>query len=173
MSSKDMDAVDRAVQQRVTTAMAAAGLPQSRIDLEVLYMLPQTFLRAYQRLFIEALGDARETLPGNSQDAALGKPKSISRYRGEMPAPHGGGKRFRTNWVIKSEQAFDAKKSIDRRLERLAGVIAETMGSRDAVMLQCSSCLLRLEDAQAMLPIKMRFCPRCGVKLDDRGPQGE
>ena len=45
------DAIEREVQRRLTDYLVSAGVPQGRISLEVLYMLPTEFTRAYEELF--------------------------------------------------------------------------------------------------------------------------
>lgn len=56
------------------------------------------------------------------------KPKPPARVPGKIGGVTGGGKRYRTHWLIRDEKAFALKTSIDRKLKRVAAEIERELG---------------------------------------------
>jgi hypothetical protein len=156
------DAIEREVQRRVSEILSSAGVSHGRVSHEVLFMLPPEFIRAYTRLFDRALLESVKGGKGPDQ----GTPKKVdAKHRGKMPMTGGGGKRFRTHWVIRDEDAFKAKGSIDRKLRRLTRDIEMVLGYPQATASKCHRCQIDLMPARDVLAGNLRFCPSCGSDL--------
>lgn len=115
------DQVEDQVRRRITDLLASAGVSRSRINLEVLYMLPPEFVRMYVDLFDRALGDPISRAGDGGKDEgrikASGKSKDPMRARSRAGAQ--GGKRFVAgSWPVKSEAALEEKRKLDRSLVR-------------------------------------------------------
>jgi NADH pyrophosphatase NudC (nudix superfamily) len=129
-----------------------AGLFASRPDLEVLLLLPDTFVRAYTQLFHTALRD----IPADVKDPDSQREHKPKRA-GKIQGAGGGGKKFIAGrWVIRSPKALERKRYVDRQLRKLARWIT-TEGMRESELTsRCSGCGVWTEE-------HWRFCPRCGV----------
>ncbi len=158
------DAIEREVQRRVANVLASAGVPQGQLNLEVLFMLPPEFVRAYTRLFDRALLESVKGGKGPDH----GTPKKVDpKWKGKIvgAGAGGAGKRYRTHWLIRDEQAFRAKGSIDRKLRRLTGDIEKILGAPDGHELKCSRCNTDITAAKDVMAGNLRFCPSCGCDL--------
>lgn len=175
--------VDAEVRRRLTEMAAAAGVPHSRASLEVLYLLPDAFLRVWTELF-----DAALKLPDSPQgkgvaDGELGKASSNETMRGTHKglrtdsgkegggsAPHLGGgapKKGPGGWVVKDTRALELKGKMDKRLRSMAREIRRelagageggTADSGRARILQCGGCG-RIAETTWL------YCPHCGGKF--------
>lgn len=151
----NLDAIELEVQRRLADYLASAGVPQGRISLEVLYMLPPDFIRAYRTLFDRAFLES-------VSDSGGGDPGRAPERRKNVGVGSKGGKRYRTYWVIRDEQAFQLKGSVDRKLKRLA----LEMGTRAGKEVKCQSCSSKLQSLQDASGRKLlRFCPYCSHSL--------
>lgn len=168
------DAIEREVQKRLTARLVAAGVRQGEISLQVLFMLPPEFVREYERLFYASLTEDSTAKPGAGGREG-GQPKAVpSKLRGtagSMHARDGGGKRYRTYWSIKNEEALKRKGSIDRKLLRLVRDMREMREDTTAIdpAAQCPHCSGSLKDALMVLGATMRFCPLCGKGVSVNG----
>ena len=156
------DEIDEALGRRLTEIAAAAGVDHSRASLEVLYYLPKDFLDRYVELFNASLKLDSGGMGGSAQ-GELGKADVSGRYRGKRPMVGAGGKRYKTYWVVKSDELLDLKKKVDKRLRQLGRDIATDMmfpedesekGKKDG-RVQCSRC-------GRIMGGSWKFCPECG-----------
>lgn len=157
-SRQNEAAIDEKVKRRLTEMMAAAGIPHSRIALEVLYYLPKGFLDQYAEMFTRAVkADGGESQRNTAQQdgAEVGK--------AETPGGRGGAKqqtkRYKKTFVVLDERALDLKGKIDSRLRGMAREIASELAgigvkASDRVLV-CSSC-------GAFMQAAWKYCPRCG-----------
>lgn len=148
-----MDALDDKVRSRLAEIRASAGVPHAQISLDVLYFLPERFLRAYADMFTKALkADGGEDQRARSQ-AEAGEV-------GKAPGGSGGGRRYKKTFVVLDEKALDLKSQIDKRL-RMVGREIETIltgGSMEKQDIRCPSC-------GAFVQARWKFCPMEGARL--------
>lgn len=106
----------------------SAGLPQGRLSLEVLYLLPDSFVDAYVKLFWEALAEVGSGGAGKGSGEANVVASGVSSERrghggkdghGSLQS-RGGGKKYKNTWLLRNEKALKAKDSIDHVLVQLA-----------------------------------------------------
>ena len=154
MSKKTEDHINDEVRRRLADYMASAGVPRGNIALEVLYLLPSEFVRAYTDLFWQAVGDPISPQGDGGKDEGRIKAKGISSSpmnTRKMRAAQSGGKRFvQRVWPVKNEAAMDAKLKLDRLLVRsvekahqsLRGVGQDRSGPEevDERVKACRSC---------------------------------
>lgn len=172
--------IEGEVRRRLTEMAASAGVPHSRASLEVLYLLPDAFLRVWVELFDKAL-----KLPDSPQgkgvvDGELGKAPSNS----PMPGSHkglrvnsgaqagsgthlGGGapKKGPNGWLVKDQGALDLKAKMDKRLRSMAREIRRELAGvegEEAKVLFCSGCGRIAEP-------RWNYCPHCSDRLPTLG----
>jgi hypothetical protein len=141
---------------RVAEALASAGVGHGRVSVEVLYMLPDEFVQSYVRLFLRAL---REDVSGGGmagEGKASGRAGDRMQRKGKPVGKRkipgvGGGRRYRTHWVVRDEKALERKRKIDRRLRR----IAAEMSKRKVEDEKCGGCGRFIERDYL-------HCPWCG-----------
>jgi hypothetical protein len=168
------DAIEREVQRRLTERAAAAGLAPGRISLEVLFLLPPDFVRAYTMLFDRSLKES--VVGGGNKDQAVTKkvskqPRLSAKSKHRMVPSGMQGKRYREFWTVRDERAFRFKAQIDRRLRRLSREIALTLNPDKAdkfTLTSCDRCAIDLTPHME-LGYKIQFCPRCGTAIGARG----
>lgn len=131
MSSAE-DAIEREVRKRLAERLVSAGVDNGRVSLEILYLLPPEFVRAYVSLWDRALGPGHGVANPNSgmgEAAAASRPQRIKTGGRGTDATRdafsrgagggGGGKRHREFWVVRDEGALTVKSSVDRKLLRV------------------------------------------------------
>lgn len=110
------------VRTQVQELLSSAGVDQGRVALEVLYWMPVEFLEDYRDLFMRALhlGDGDDRDKAGADEGRLVK-KVKPEIRGKKGGMHatGGGKRYKTEWVVKDEKAMDVKRRVDNKLKNL------------------------------------------------------
>lgn len=154
---------DRIRQKIIAEMVSAGGWPEGRVSLEVLYLLPREFTNAYVALFYDALVEQAGSRPTPEADTPAlsstptteaGKARKTAKRRSSGPlqfqGQHGGGKKYKTHWVIRSERALHKKQRTDAKLRELA----QAMASNDASN-QCPGCKKWLQPT-------WRYCPGCG-----------
>lgn len=165
------------VRHRLAEMMASAGVPHSRASLEVLYLLPRTFLDRYVELFDAALRLPSSPQGGTGRAGDLGKANSHEPLRGTAKglrinsgkegggdAPHlggGAGKKGPGVWAVKNVEALEFKKRIDTKLRALAREIRVGLAGeqRGVTIKQCTQCA-------KIVAADWKFCARCGHQLD-------
>lgn len=123
--------VENEVRRRLADSLAAAGVGHGRISLEVLYMMPPDFVRAYTQLFNRALAEDVIQPGGGGQGDSDNRDENVRKAikgRARLKPnskttmfPNGAraGRRFKVHWIVRDEAAFKVKASVDRKLNRL------------------------------------------------------
>src|SRR5436190_19055346 len=160
---------------QILKELSASGmLPQNRISLEVLYLLPQDFIEQYTTLFFEAL---REDAKGTDLEARAGemtqttrsgaekvKVRVSDRRAGEGAVARGaqgeGTKRYRNAWVIRNEKALKLKGDIDGKLRDVTEDIIE--GLKPDSRLAGTGRRCKGAGCGRFLKNEWRYCPSCG-----------
>lgn len=157
----------------------SGGLPESRLGLEILYLLPDDFVQFYGALFHRALsvGDS-SVMHGRSGglDKAKGNTGTVTGSDTRLQSS-GTGKKFKnTGMTIGSEAMLKLKRDIDnellrlvtvgKALERQAGGVqglerSEKSRAGDAKTPQSHQC--RNGTCRSFLKESWKFCPRCGT----------
>lgn len=162
----DRKALDNAVRDRLTEIFAAAGLSSNRAALELLFLLPRDFLETYEKLFERALKLDGASAAGALKNAAvLGKSKGgTSATTGrKTQLSSGGGKKYKTFWLIKDDGALALKHTLDKKLRRLGREVQNDLDDlqdmADGVEVKgkcrCGRCgMIMAKD--------WNFCPGCG-----------
>lgn len=149
------DALEDKVRARLAEIRASAGVPHSQISLEVLYFLPEGFLKQYQDLFTRALkSDGGESQRAKSQAEAGALGKATGGSTGGAP------RRYKRAFVVLDEKALDLKATIDKRLRMIgrdirSGMAGEEMERADR---RCPSCGTFVQN-------RWKFCPLEGSSL--------
>jgi len=172
-TNSNLDAIEREVRRRVSDYMASAGVPYGRIAVEILYMLPPDFVRAYRKVWDRALRPDVVSSGGAGGGGGIEKAKNSKNERSRQSWANGArhGKGYANHWVVKDEEAMKLKGSADRKLGRLASELEEMLGKPKArageLQVQCASCDTTLAELQRGVRWKLRFCPRCGSGLGE------
>lgn len=120
------EVIEDGVRARLQEILVASGVKSSEVALEVLFWLPVGFVREYGELYMRALalGDGsvgeNGAKAGEDQGRLVAKVPSKLRGTEKGLSAQGGGKRYKTEWVVKDEQALALKARIDRKLGKLA-----------------------------------------------------
>lgn len=155
---------------------ASGGLPQGRITLEFLYLMPQDFIDAYTSLFWQALHEEKPvgqgvegegSVAGEGKDA-MPKLKTQAKQKGialgsENRLQATGGKRYKTYWTVRDEKALRLKSRVDTKLRELAGMMRRSGMEVEIRILPCGQC-------GKFMRGEWRFCPGCGNNL---GPNSQ
>lgn len=147
--------LDDKVRQRLAEIRAAAGVPHSQISLEVLYFLPERFIRAYGDLFTHALkSDGGEDSRARSQAQAGDLGKATGKGAKE-------GRRYKKGFVVLNERLLDQKSAIDKRLRMMARDIEAVMLGQEIhkAPQRCPSCGTFVQG-------RWKYCPMEGTALD-------
>lgn len=151
MAKRTEDHIQDEVRRRIVAYHAAAGVPRQNIALEVLFLLPPEFVRAYQELFWQAVSDPISPQGDGGKDEGRIKAKGTSRdpMRARSMGGAAPGKRYiQSNWPVRDPRAADAKSKLDRSLVRsVTRVLSELRGTQ--------------VDEQ----VKQRRCGECGQFL--------
>jgi len=149
--------------RKLADALADAGVGSRRVAIELLYLLPESFVAAYESLFHEALslgdeGKGRQ----NDEQAALGRAASGGSGKGS-----GGGSRKNSVFPIKNDEAFAKKEWVDRQLRKLTRAMNGGVGLNEQE--ERFKCGQRTEKARAekkgcgkWQEKNWIYCPFCG-----------
>lgn len=166
-TNSNLDAIEREVRRRVSDYMASGGVPHGRIAVEILYMLPPEFVRAYRKVWERALRpDVQGVVAGSGDEKAANSKGERTRQGFAQGAKRGKG--YANHWVVKDEEALKLKGSIDRKLGRLASELEDSLGKpgKSPGALICESCDTDLSSArEGTGRWRFAFCPRCGAQL--------
>jgi hypothetical protein len=104
--------------RKLADALADAGVGSRRVAIELLYLLPDSFVAAYEQLFHEtfSLGDEGKG-QANERQADLGRAKGSG-------AGSGSGSRKGSVFPVKNEKKLDQKAWVDRKLREIARKIS-------------------------------------------------
>lgn len=173
------------VEKRLVERLASAGLPQSQIALQVLFLLPRDFVDSYSSLYHTALkvGDRGreenwiENADGTTERiGGVGKASGARRTGmregqtlGGM-AGASGGKTYKRAWTVADEKALETKSRIDKKLRKMGreirvflgeGVGGKDEGSEERRQCKGKSCKKWIEN--------WKYCPHCGTRQSARG----
>lgn len=125
---------------------------------ELLLLLPEPFVQAYERLFWTALSDPSAVNAREGIDKAKGTSGTVLGSDNQLQAS-GTGKRFRnTGFLIRSEKAVARKQWVDQKLLDLTADIGASLRGESLKTRQCRGVSCR-----RMLDRKWAFCPSCGT----------
>lgn len=153
----------------ITDLASSGGLNTGRAAIELLFLLPSSFVDAYQRLFWTAFADEAESRGGGSKNdrdsvgKAKGKTKSGIVTGSETNLQvSGSGKRYRRlGLMIRNEGALGRKIWVDQKLDGMVQDILKSLRGEKLNTRQCGGV-----GCKRMMDWKWRFCPSCGW---DRG----
>lgn len=124
---------------------------------ELLLLLPESFVQAYERLFWTALSDPNAGRAKEGIDKAKGNTGTVLGSDNRLQAS-GTGKRFRnTGFIVKSEKAVARKAWVDQKLEGLVADIEASLRGESLRTRQCKGV-----GCKRMLDRKWKYCPNCG-----------
>lgn len=161
------DGLDYRLRRRLAEVLSSAGVDEGRVAVEILYLLPQEFVRGYEDLFHRALTTGEEGRgERDDQKAELG--------RGRKAAAKAPKKTGRGIWVVRNDRALGEKERVDRALRKLARGMKDAGGAgvgKDAVR-KCGEARAErktpIEDVQEgrscgkWLEAGWKWCPFCG-----------
>ncbi len=173
--SDGLDWNTRLVQEKFQRWMADylsdAGVPYARLSLELLFLLPETFMKNYKQLFAESLG------PVDSGADARGKAavRTGATGRAKGKATGGTGKRYKNLPLsIRNEDALEFKQRIDKRLRSMGREIAQELDEMSAarrlgierkVETGETSDTARCPNCGKFAAQSWNWCPICGSKI--------
>lgn len=125
---------------------------------ELLLLLPEAFVQAYERLFWTALSDPSAVNTREGIDKAKGNSGTVLGSDTRLQAA-GTGKRYRnTGFLIGSEKALARKQWVDQKLDDLVSDINASLKGESLRTRQCPGHRCR-----RMLDRKWNWCPNCGT----------
>lgn len=145
--------------RKLADALADAGVGSRRVAIELLYLLPDSFVAAYEQLFHEALslGDEGKG-EQNDEQARVGRSKGSG-------ASSGSSSRKGSVFPVKNEAKLEQKNWVDRQLRKLARTMAEGVVVEDRV--KCGQRTERLRKSKMgcgkWMEQGWKFCPSCGL----------
>lgn len=165
----------------------SGGLPDSQVGLEVLYLLPDSFVQFYQQLFHKALSGADGSAisgKGGGANKAIGAPGMVLGSETRLQAA-GGGKKWKnpTN-MLGSEKAMRVKAQVDKELEQLVGIGSDALRSKarqgaepsTPVLSQCRGKVTVTNGPDTVvkgcgkfLKRGWKYCPTCGSEVTTVG----
>lgn len=173
--SGDSDAFWVGYRTHAFELVESGGLPESRVGLEVLFMLPSSFVNFYSDLFGRALrvddGSVMHGRSGGLEKAAGAKGMMLGSEVGTQAK--GGGKKWKnTPMAIGNEQALKVKEKVDAGLQALIQDCQPnlTKGPGAVEALQCTGTLAgqvglngEVKKCRQFLKASWKYCPACGT----------
>lgn len=156
--------------KRLADALADAGVGARRVAIEVLYLLPEGFVREYELLFHEALSLGDEGKGGvNDAQATLGRAAS------GLKGGSGGGSRRHSVFPVKSEAALEKKLWVDRQLRKLTRAMQQHAGASETAGINATEGRYRCGQRTERSRNQKRgcgkwqeknwiYCPYCGTQ---------
>lgn len=149
-----------AVRQRVAKALAGAGLAEQQVAAEVLLLLPESFLTAYEVLYLETWQKASGSISYGDEAAenpvATKWRVSTNQTETRGTASTKGRGSISKGMGIKSTRAQMTKEWADRKLRKLAREISARMNDEDGSVRRCAGKCRRLAEDT------WNYCPNCG-----------
>jgi hypothetical protein len=146
---------------RLAEVLSSAGVDEGRVALEVLYLLPQEFVRGYTDLFHRALRAGDEGMGGrNDAKAELGRSLGREKAGGKTPKKAGG----RGPFAVRDEKALGEKQRIDRQLRKLARSMRDggAAGTGKEQVSRCGEDSDK-EGCGKWVESGWNWCPYCGT----------
>lgn len=138
---KDWGKVTGGDRKKIAEILSSAGVDAGRVAVEILYLLPEGFVREYERLFHDALTTGEEGRGGADEEKALlGKAtgKRVTRAAGETMGGAKTGKKapdkIGGRMVVRNAERWGEKQRVDRELRKLARGMA---GGRKSGVRKC------------------------------------
>lgn len=178
--SGDSDAFWVGYRTHAFEMVESGGLPESRVGLEVLFMLPSAFVNFYSDLFGRALRvDDGSVMHGRSGglEKAKGEGGMVTGSSTKLQAGGGGKKWKNTPMAIGNEQALKVKEKVDAGLQALMKDCQPDLASGSTGAIQCSGTLAGVagvdlglngeaRKCRQFLKGSWKFCPGCGTAVD-------
>lgn len=194
VSGRVADEVDK----RLAEYFGAAGLPQSQIALQVLYLLPREFVDAYQALYHRALKVAGDKGLGalvevevevKGPDGKKTGETEIERHSGVGRASGGRrsalkegstlggmagakkGKAYKRAWIVADEMALEKKIGIDKRLRKIARELRALLAEEGAGTDSGGDERKKCGGKKCgkFLELGWKYCPSCGARQRSGG----
>lgn len=152
--------------QRLAEALSRGGLNERQVMAEVLLLLPEQFLTAYEVLYLETWQKASGSVVVGDPNAE--KPVAVKwRTSSGQTETRGGASKKGHGSVskglgIKSVRAAATKEWADRRLRAMAREITQRMGDEDTPIRRCSGARCR-----KLAEARWVYCPYCGAATQD------
>jgi hypothetical protein len=157
MAKTQSDKVEDEVRRRMVEILGSGGVGRGRISLEVLYLLPTQFVSMYRELFDRAFSDPiKPQTDGGKDEGRVKKPIKGDPVRNiSASGAQSGSKKFRTGaWPIRSEEAVEAKRKLDRKLVK---------ATEEALVAARRKPLRAAGYQDELVPTDdLRRCERCG-----------
>lgn len=154
----------------VKELLVSGGLVESQAGIQVLFMLPAAFVRAYAGLFERTLREAGGAVSGKGIEHDRGSGKAKGRSGMALGSENalqakGGGKKWKEQQLpINSSQLLSFKTSLDVELLELSGRIEARMkagkGSSAGGAGVCKGV-----GCKRFTRREWKFCPSCGTQL--------
>lgn len=101
--------------------LLSAGHPPSSVAAEVLLLLPEDFVRAYEGLYTEVVGVKRDANPDSARSSAKRAVRVSTGQEPQMNTVGGaGGRGFGPRSPVSSDEAQSLKARVDRKLRKIA-----------------------------------------------------
>lgn len=101
--------------------LLAAGHAPSSIAAEVLLLLPEDFVRAYEGLYTDMIGVKRDDNPDSARSSAKRAVRVSTGQEPQMNTVGGaGGRGFGPRSPVSSDEAQSIKSRVDRKLRKIA-----------------------------------------------------
>ena len=172
----------------------SGGLPQSQLGLEILFLLPDSFVKLYSSLFHQALagGDSRAVSgKGGGLEKAAGSTGIVLGSTVGAQA-RGNGKRYRTPTnMVASTDALKVKETLDKELDELVRLAKNALsmyrskaashtqpstktgapkGTSDSV--RCHGRYMgrngHMRGCGRFIRSNWHYCPTCGTKTETK-----
>lgn len=152
--------------QRLAEALSRGGLNEQQVAAEVLLLLPEQFLTAYEVLFLEAWqkvgGGVRIGDPDAEVPVALKWRTSSSQVETRGTASPKGSGSISKGLGVKSTKAAATKEWADRQLRKIAREINARMSDDTSPVRRCAGGRCR-----RIAESTWNYCPACGSPTQD------
>jgi acyl-CoA synthetase (AMP-forming)/AMP-acid ligase II len=155
--------------KRLATALSSAGLNDRQVMAEVLMMLPEGFVSAYEQVYLAAYGSGAVRVSDNPRQGVKKNDVRIRSNQADRVGGVGVGKKSSASRgsVVHSGHALTVKTFADRKLRALARDIRARMGDDSGSLpRRCAGRCKRWADTE------WNYCPNCGgptETVDERG----
>lgn len=141
-------------------AMVRAGSPASSVAAEVLLLLPEDFVHAYENLYTEVIGLKRDVDPNSARSTAK---HAIRVSTGQEPMMRtvggAGGSGFGPRSPVSSDEAQSMKARVDRKLRKIAREL--TRGEKSCPR-RCTG-----KNCRKWADPDWAWCPYCRAATED------
>lgn len=155
----------------------SGGLPSAQLGLEILYLLPDDFVKGYQEIFHAAMqggrGEAISGRGGGIEKSGGAKGIVLGSEVGAQASGTGKRWRSRTSEGVGSEKALDVKQSVDTELRLIMDQAQRALRSKADKGKLPAQCRGSLEGRNGVMKKCRRFlrpgwnyCPSCGTGKD-------